>query len=343
MLQEVQITPRYIGPGVEAANARLDNNPANQIYQPAEGMTPDEVRALEAASEAPIHEVTVTAPEWSFAEEIEYWRLRAPLYSMRPDGYLGGGMQGASEDEVTYLAQRNVAHDIRRNYRNFGDMQARADDLRLLRLFTPVNQLALGEGILSATTGLVGMSANGLMSMSFQDTGFGAYVQEQLTYSPRFQITQDAFAALAPVGEGFEYVRSTLGDAGYSATGSPVVGAALTTLPDALAIALMPEARLATANVARGIGDGAIQGGRWLASETGDVLYRADEAYMARAGLELHVVPPGPRLPVRLGEAGRFSDLDRRRVTGDNLEPHHMPRGREIYIQIRGRGVSAHG
>ena len=39
-----------------------------------------------------------------------------------------------------------------------------------------MNQLALGEGILSATTGLVGMSANGLMSMSFQDTGFGAIV-----------------------------------------------------------------------------------------------------------------------------------------------------------------------
>lgn len=36
-LQEVQITPRYVGPGMEAANARLDNNPINVVRSSSDG------------------------------------------------------------------------------------------------------------------------------------------------------------------------------------------------------------------------------------------------------------------------------------------------------------------
>jgi len=71
-LQEVQITARYIGPDAERANARLDNNPANPIYQPGASRTPDEVRAAEAIALSPIEEVVVTAPKWSMGDDVIY-------------------------------------------------------------------------------------------------------------------------------------------------------------------------------------------------------------------------------------------------------------------------------
>jgi hypothetical protein len=132
---------------------------------------------------------------------------------------------------------------------------------------------------------------NGWATMAFRDPGFGAYVQESVTYSPRFQITKDAFGAIAPLTEGLEHGRTALADAGYSATGSPLVGATLTALPDAVSFALIPEARAASWSVAKDVGVTTVQGAKLFGEAASEWFYSGMERTLEATGQRMYVVP----------------------------------------------------
>jgi hypothetical protein len=205
-------------------------------------------------------EVLVTTDEWSFGEELEFWRLMMPRSQSRVDGRSGGGMAGLSMDAVAERARWNVQHDARLDYRSAAQLNAQGQDLRMLRLLSPINQFGLGESILTAASGIGSTVVAGFADLVTGDPGFGQYLQEEWTYQPRFEIGRDVLstlgAAASPLVSGLEYSRGELGDFGYSLTGSPSVAAALYTAPDAALTLLAPEARMAFGSVGGGLFDG---------------------------------------------------------------------------------------
>jgi hypothetical protein len=87
VLDEVQITPRYIGPDAAVANARLDNNPRSSISDPAMAMMLDDVSGTGPLRIAPgggREGVLVQAPRLTEPQKLLYdslispWRLLGP-------------------------------------------------------------------------------------------------------------------------------------------------------------------------------------------------------------------------------------------------------------------------
>jgi hypothetical protein len=260
-LSEVQTTAQRIP--LDANGDRLSNNP---VYQPGQMMSPDEISA--ALATEPLAEVVVSSDPWSFAEELEFRRLMMPVDAMRVDGRFGGGMMDATMDEVAERARRNVAHDIRLDYQSPAQLYAQGQDLRMLRLLSPINQFGLGESILTFASGLGATIYGGWESALTGEADAVRRVQEEWTYRPRTEIGRDVLSvfgeALSPLESGLAYSREGLGDLGYSLTGSPAVAASLYTVPDAALMLFAPEARSAFGSVGGGLFDGSRAVGGYL-------------------------------------------------------------------------------
>ena len=115
--------------------------------------------------------------------------------------------------------------------------------------FDPINtDRAIGglEGAASMISGMVAEPVAGLSGLvaaanPFAEEGAGGRTVEQvrnmLTYQPRTQSGKSEIAGISeviqPVGEALQKVRDTVGDDALSVTGSPVVAAAFSALPDA--------------------------------------------------------------------------------------------------------------
>jgi YD repeat-containing protein len=103
-LQEVAVTARYVGPGAEERNARLDNNPINAI-RAGSSVSPDEISAATNASgPGGPEEVIVEAQRLSRPQELLYDRLITPRY-------LGGGSK--NEYEAIAIVDTARRYDIR--------------------------------------------------------------------------------------------------------------------------------------------------------------------------------------------------------------------------------------
>lgn len=94
-LQEVQITPRYVGPGAEIANARLDNNPIN-VIRSGSNVSPDDLRLIES--------ITVEGQRIRQGDDpgLDQWYFLNQYY--RP--YLTPQGQGLVDD-ARYAAEAN--------------------------------------------------------------------------------------------------------------------------------------------------------------------------------------------------------------------------------------------
>jgi hypothetical protein len=308
---------------VAASDTPLSNNPDGAIYQPAGTLSPDEMAAAASGAEA-IPEVLVTTDEWSFGEELEFWRLMMPRSQSRVDGRSGGGMAGLSMDAVAERARWNVQHDARLDYQNAAQLNAQGQDLRMLWLLSPINQFGLGESILTAASGFGSTVVAGFADLVTGDPGFGQYLQEEWTYQPRTEIGRDVLstfsAAASPIVSGLEYSRGGLGDLGYSLTGSPTVAAALYTAPDTALTLLAPEARLAFGSV----GGGLFDGGRAVARYFGESLFdgpRPGSLASQRGVLRLGVFQMDAVSPLDVGAYGTLSS----RSVGDSLSLDHIP------------------
>ena len=100
--------------------------------------------------------------------------------------------------------------------------------------------LRLAEPALSMLTGAAAEPVAGWAGiLSGGDPGAVARTREALTYQPRSEEGRQGLRAvgeaLAPVGEGMEFLRKAGGDRVYDMTGSPGLAAAAATVPDALA------------------------------------------------------------------------------------------------------------
>lgn len=217
-----------------------------------------------------------------------------------------------------------------------------AQDLPLL-LSTPIG---LAETALTIGTGLVGTAANGYVSMfTGGDTVRGLSMQGSMTYSPRTEVGRAATFGLGlltgPLASGLESARTGLGDLGYSLTGSPAIGAALYTAPDALLTLLAPEARGAFSNV----GAGALNGGKVLAREAGEALYRASESMLNATGQRMYVVAPnGPATAQTVAITQAIGEL---RAAGAK-DAHHVIQDAAVrdlpgYNTNAAPGVQLHG
>lgn len=113
-LQEVQITPRYIGPGAEAANARLDHNSSSAIADPAFGMTRDEMRATDAARVAPgggVEEVIVEAQKLTRPQELLYDRLISRWHDPKNEYEAMAIVDRARRYDIRYETSASIEND----------------------------------------------------------------------------------------------------------------------------------------------------------------------------------------------------------------------------------------
>jgi hypothetical protein len=219
-----------------------------------------------------VQEVEVAANKWTFAQEMEYQRLIAPWWASRRDGKFGGGMAGRSDSEIAQRAADNVHWRPELQFKDPQDYlriaNANAENMRMLRMFSPLNLVGAGELTLTAATGLTGTIANGWANIVLGDPEFGMYLQQEMTWAPRLQISQDmARTALEPAANGIDWARNKLGDSTFAATDSAGLAAAAQTLPDAISFALMPEARGAFGSAGRGLRSGLLVAREGLASK----------------------------------------------------------------------------
>jgi hypothetical protein len=157
--------------------------------------------------------------------------------------------------------------------------------------------LGAAETVTTVVTSLVGESVGGVtMILTGGDVDAGHAVRDAFIQRPETAIGQAQLAGLgatmSPVAHAFESARSVSGDFGYGAFGdSPLVGAAITAVPDFLATMLAPQARGATLSVGRGV----VAESTALARGARGVVGDAAEALRARGLPDFNIRMEGPQ------------------------------------------------
>jgi len=121
-LREVGITARYVGPGSEERNARLNNNPINVIGSGSDGMQSASTVVGEwSTTPSGAEEFVISAPRLTVPQEQLYDRLIAPIWQFgygMPESAAMSYVDRVRENDIRY--DNNVTAENNRVAINFG-------------------------------------------------------------------------------------------------------------------------------------------------------------------------------------------------------------------------------